>query len=444
MSKVLLIAEAANPEWVSVPLVGWSLAKAISEKTPSHIVTQVRNRAAFLRAGLVEGRDFTSIDSEKFARPISRIGNALRGGAGVGWTTLSAITTASYYYFESLVWRQFGHEILSGHYDVVHRITPLSPTIPSLLAARCAKASSAFILGPLNGGIPWPREFLSARLQEREWLSFVRSAYKFLPAYRSTIEKAEAIITGSRWTLNELPMSCRAKCIYIPENGIDPARFSPAPIQSVRAPLRACFVGRLVPYKGADMLLEAVAPILKAGKLELDIIGSGPQFATLQDFVKCERLQTNVHFHGWVPHEQLQPLIKRAQLLLFPSIREFGGGVVLEAMALGIVPVVVDYGGPAELVTDATGYKIPLGRREEIIKRLRETVSGLCDFPSQLHSRAAAAIQRVKTLFTWEAKANQIVEIYTYVRRNRAAAAIKASLQEPLMQEIDCEGLRYG
>ena len=97
--RVLILAEAANPEWASVPLVGWSLYAALAKVTDAHLVTHIRNRDSLARAGLVEGRDFTTIDNELVARPLdlfmSRIGMKLGG-----WTLGAVVSAVSYYLFE--------------------------------------------------------------------------------------------------------------------------------------------------------------------------------------------------------------------------------------------------------------------------------------------------------------------------------------------------------
>ncbi|WP_347266854.1 glycosyltransferase family 4 protein [Paracoccus sp. (in: a-proteobacteria)] len=413
--KVLVIAEAANPEWVSVPLVGWSLASALREVADVHIVTQVRNREAILRAGLVEGRDFTAIDSEKLAAPMWRLAERLSMGKGVGWTMKTAVSTLGYGYFERLVWRAFGGDIRAGKFDLVHRVTPLTPTASSRLAPLCARAGVPFVLGPLNGGVPWPKGFDSERRREREWLSYVRGAYKALPGRGAMLRDASAIICGSLHTLGEIPARHRDKCIWLPENAIDPARFCLTAPQPGTLPLRGCFIGRLVPYKGADMAIEAALPLLSAGKLVLDIIGDGPQAADLRALVAREGVQAAVHFRGWLPHAEVQDTAAQAQLLVFPSVREFGGGVVLEAMALGVVPVIADYAGPGELVDDTTGFRIPMGSRAEIVAALRRQLIAIADDPGALPAMAAAAQARVMRDFTWPAKAAQVARIWQAV-----------------------------
>jgi glycosyltransferase involved in cell wall biosynthesis len=416
--RVLVIAELANPDWESVPLVGWSHWRALSKHVDGHLVTHVRNRENILKAGESPSR-FTAIDTAAVQRPVDQVGSLLRGrGNAGGLTTLTALNALSYYYFEHLLWRRFGRGIAAGEWDVVHRLTPLSPTTPSLLAAKCAEHRVPFVLGPLNGGVPWPKGFAHARIAEREWLTYVREGYKLLPGYRSTRRHASAIITGSRDTREQVTKPYRDKTVYIPENAVDPARFTRRKLDSVTLPLKVAFVGRFTLYKGADMLLEAAAPLVRAGRVELDLIGDGIQAPALRALAAREGLPDTM-FAGWIKHHRLQERLGRSDVFAFPSIREFGGAVVLEAMALGLVPVVMDYGGPAELVTPSTGLLLPMGPRGEIVASMRAVLERLAEHPDEIRPMGERARARVMTRFTWDAKAAQVLEVYRWVLGKR-------------------------
>ncbi|HVR86036.1 MAG TPA: glycosyltransferase family 4 protein [Planctomycetota bacterium] len=417
--RVLLLAEAANPEWASVPLEGWSHARALAGIVEAHTVTHARNRAAFLRAGLVEGRDFTSVDSDAVAGPVYRLAELLRGGPGRGWTTLSAFSSLSYYYFEHLVWLRFRERLRAGQFDLVHRLTPLNPVTPSLMATRCRRIGVPFVLGPLNGGVPWPRGFDAARRREREWLSYVRDAYRLMPGYRSTLRDAAALIIGSRDTWDQVPPSSRARCVYIPENAVDPLRFPEDPPRPASARLRVVFLGRLVPYKGPDLLIEAAAPLIRDGRLELTFVGDGPERGNLEQQIRSCGVGAGVRLLGWVNQSEVHRHLAEADVMAFPSIREFGGAVALEAMISGAVPIVMNYGGPGELVTASTGYLLEMGSRPAIVEQLRGVLGKVAADPDQLVPRRRAGVRRVRTRFTWLAKAAQVREVYRWVLGRR-------------------------
>ena len=236
-----------------------------------------------------------------------------------------------------------------------------------------------------------------------------------MPYYRSTRRHSAALIAGSKHTYGEFPPWTKEKCVYIPENGVDLERFKNPRTRFACLPLRCAFVGRLVPYKGADMLLEAAIEFLKAEQLELHIIGDGPQRAFLETMVDQLDLRRSVRFHGWVPHLEVQETLRACDFMALPSIREFGGAVVVKSMASGVTPIVADYGGPSELVDDNTGIRVSFHDKQSLIEGMRHAIGNVIRSPKVLDKLGAAGRLKVAEKLTWEAKARQIIAVYDAV-----------------------------
>ena len=408
--RVLLIAEACNPTWSSIPLEGYSYSRALAERPDLDVtvVTQVRNRPGLRGDPLATLAQVDFLDTEWLAAPLHKVGEFMRGGSGVSWTTGTAFGWPSYIAFEHQLFRRYGADLRSGRFDLIHRITPLTPTYPSPLAGW---TRVPMLLGPLNGGLPWPAEYPNLRRREKEWLVPVRNAYRLLPYYRASYQRLAGVIAGSRHTATEVPRWFRGRRYYLPENGVDPARFPPAGgWPEPQGPFTFAAVGRLVPYKGFDLTLEAMtgSPVLRGCRLV--VIGDGPERGRLEAQATAAGL-TGVTFTGWQDHASIACTLSQAQAFVFPSLREFGGAVVLEAMALGVVPVVVDYGGPGELVGDA-GVRLPLAPRAALVADLRRSMERLVADPAECRRLGRAAIDRMQAEFTWPAKAVRLVEIY--------------------------------
>src|SRR5262249_43835367 len=149
----------------------------------------------------------------------------------IGWTTAIAMAYPSYLAFEWEAWKANRKELLNGAFDLVHRITPMSPTLPSPMAGW---SPVPFLLGPLNGGLKWPAAFRKHLAREREWLSYLRNAYRLLPYHNSTYRNSTAILAAFQHTINDLPKDIRANALNFPEVGIDPEVFDRVADRPVR------------------------------------------------------------------------------------------------------------------------------------------------------------------------------------------------------------------
>jgi glycosyltransferase involved in cell wall biosynthesis len=156
---------------------------------------------------------------------------------------------------------------------------------------------------------------------------------------------------------------------------------------------------------------------------ELRVVGDGPHRPHLEGLARAYGLASNVHFAGWVDQRVVAQEFAGCQAFVFPSLREFGGGVVVEAMASGLPSVVVDYGGPGELVTPECGVLLPLAPREELVARLRGAMERLAHDWALCRTLGRAAVGRVRAEFTWAAKAARVVGIYRQVLAGGTAGA---------------------
>src|SRR5437868_3755091 len=193
--RVLFLAEACNPAWPSVPLVGYNFVRALAERDDLDItlVTHVRNRNFLINDSLAARARLHFIDNEWLARPVYRLATWLRGDDRLAWTLNTALSWPSYVAFEHQVANEFRKQLAGRGFHLIHRVTPVSPTLPSPLAGRI---DVPMILGPLNGGLPWPREFPELVAQEHEWLARFRPAYRLLPYFAATYRTAAAVIVG--------------------------------------------------------------------------------------------------------------------------------------------------------------------------------------------------------------------------------------------------------
>ena len=412
--RVLILADDCNPEWPSLPIVGYKYAISLGKYCDVTVATHVRNTENINKCenGKVK---FEFIDNEYIAHSMYKISSVLRGGTEVAWSTGTIMSYLPYIEFERQALKVFRERLERGEFDIVHRITPMSPTMPSFVAGRIPQP---FVIGPLNGNLAWPAAFAAEQKREREGLRRLRSFYKYMPFARSTYRKAACVLAAFQHTIDDLTAADPARVVPFPEIGFDRNIFYPNPDRVLfkgDRPYRFLFVGRLVPYKAAEAVVRAFAGSDALRSHFLHVVGDGPELTRLKKITSDAGAMDRIIFEGKRTQREVADFMRRCDAFVFPSIRELGAGVVIEAMASGLVCIVTDYGAPGDLAANGRGVRVPLQPMEGLVRDYRAAMEKCVSDPGAHAALAANALRYATSYFDWDTKAEYTRSIYDAV-----------------------------
>ena len=428
--RILVLAPDANPEGITGALIGYSQAQALARLHDVTLVVRSSLEGPVRRAqGAIHSLEAIRLPwlERIYAWIVHRVFrdnyyNHL----------LQAILRLFPIFLEWQAWRQTRARIRAGEFDAVLRLLPVTTVCPSPFAFFLRKGPVPFVIGPVNGGLPWLRGFTQAKNQN-QWVWAIRGLYPFLPFARSTYRRAGAIIAGSSHTYAELSAH-RERLFFLPENGIESSMCCRAlRSRNPGAKLQLIFIGGLVPWKACDLALRGAAPLLREDLARFTVVGDGPERSRLEQLAKTLEIDGYVSFFGRLPHREAMQTLRAADVMVFPSIREFGGGVVFEALALGVVPVVVDFGGPGDIVRQRVGYKVRPSNEAEVVSQIEEILRGLERDREQLDQLQQQAVSYARENLTWDAKAQALTSIVQWALRQGP----KPDLPPPKMPRLE-------
>ncbi len=392
--RILFICEQCNPDQPSVPLLGYEFYKAIRDKADVQLVTHGRNEESLKKHFPEDSIDF--------------IHESYFSGIWGNWMVSSKWSLQHILFYP--LWLEFNHKVFEKYkselqnYDLIHAFTPIIPRYPYKIAKL---APLPFLLGPVNGGLPFPPGYEEVAYQEGSRFNVFKKWVKNLPGYTDTYQNAKLILSGSKHTEKEIhELFPNTPIELFSENGVDLSFYNPHVNESKQ--IKVLFVGRLTPYKGADILIEAIK---QCPEVHLNIAGSGPEKENLERLIDRYNLSERVRLLGFIPHKDLPKLYHESHLFAFPSIREFGGAVVMEAMAASLPCIIPDYGGIAEYLPISAGFKVPLKTREELIDSFADKINLLANDLS-LRKKMGEAGFREAQKFKWKEKGEALIRLY--------------------------------
>ena len=179
--------------------------------------------------------------------------------------------------------------------------------------------------------------------------------------------------------------------------------------------------GKLLRLKGFEMAIRAFAIFHnKYPQSKFTIYGNGPESLNLENLTDHLGIKASVDFVEWTPRDQLLKNMANGHVFLFPSLRDGGGAVVVEAMAMKTPVDCLDISGPGMHVTQESGIKISTTSPEQSIIDLATALERLYLDSGLLISMGDAARDRVEQIYHWDRVGERINDIYQVIFQSQS------------------------
>ena len=402
-------AYACEPNASSEPCAGWNYAvQAARHGNEVHVVTRANNRS--------------KIEPELARHPVANLhfhyldlpGIFLRAKKVAGHYGLVA-----YYYAWQVALIFVAARLHRRHrFDLAHHATFINDWMPSGLVVL----PIPFLWGPVGGSTnQLPRQIdlrlpAYARRHERVRSGVQRLLRAVDPFVVATRHRATRILVFTREAMNGIPGRQRSKARSILHIGVSESDLRQAPVSVPQGDeMRVVMGGRLVHWKGYDLVLEGFAGYLRqcstAGRLI--ITGEGPYKPVLKDLARRLGVESRVDFVGRLPtRADVCDLLRSCSLYSLPTLRDGPLMAVLEAMAMGLPILCMNFGSTNEMVPDSAGLKIELNSHDQVVSDIARALAWAATHRDDLHKMGARARAHVAEFYTWDRIGDEIQSVY--------------------------------
>ena len=300
-------------------------------------------------------------------------------------------------------------------FDLFHHITYANDWMVSFIGALLPVP---YIRGPGGGAHRTPKGFereypLGGRLWER-----VRGVSQWLfhhdPLFIKGQARARALLVCNRESVASLPSKWGDKSYLFPVSGVSSGDLAlETPAKSNDGRFQILSAGSLLRVKGFGLAIKAFKGFLdRYPEAEFSIVGSGPEEPRLRALAHQAQLGAKMHFLPAMPRDQLLLKMAASDVFLFPSLRDGGGTVAIEAMSVGKPVVCLDTGGPGTHISEECGQKITPRTPQLAVDELADALERLYLDEDLRTKSGVAARQRAERLYHWDRLGERLMEIY--------------------------------